>query len=598
MCGIIGYVGNKLAVPVLIDSLNYLSYRGYDSAGISFIEDETIKTIKKQGKVNVLAKEVENKLYLTNIGIGHTRWATHGKPSDYNSHPHESFDGEFSIVHNGIIENYEELMEFILDKGIEISSETDSEIIAHLISLESGDLLERIPKVLKKLKGSYALLILDKKSEDKIYFAKLQNPLIVANGENENFISSDYLAFINYTNKIHDLSDGDYGFISKDEIKIFDKDNETVNLEWKIVSATLICNDLDNYTHYMEKEIYYIPNALKNTLTEYQLSSNALNQISDDIFKNCRCIHIVACGTALNAGLILKYLIEENLGLFVNSYFASEFRYNNIKITKADICIFISQSGETADTIEALKKAKQSGAITISITNNNTSTIFNLADYSLQTYAGQEIAVASTKAYNAQLLVCYIIYNKLLELFKDKIFLNDKLNEINELIPKVTSFMEKLNVDKLANLVKTKSDVYFIGRGQDYFTAIEGALKLKEITYIHAESLSAGELKHGTLSLITEDSIVIAFATQNKLLDKLLNTLFEVKTRGAFVVLITPFNVKNKVIDELILIPTVEEEYETMFSIIPIQLLSYKTAVCKKLNPDKPRNLAKSVTVE
>ena len=605
MCGIVGFVGEEKAAPILIDGLRRLEYRGYDSAGIA-IKDKNVTIIKEKGRIDNLEKEVTKENPQGTIGIGHTRWATHGVPDKTNAHPHKSMNGIVTLVHNGIIENYLEIKNDLINKGYEFKSQTDTEVIAQLFeSLYDGNALNTLIKTANKLDGSYAVAMLIKGCEDKVFAMKKDSPLIVGKGENENFLASDIPALLPYTRECYIVNDNEFIEISKDEIKVYDKYGSKKPCEIKTINMSVESAEKGGYDYFMLKEIYEQPRAVHDTVSP--LIKNGKIQLPfqfpENFIKDLKRIYIVACGSAYHVGLTAKYVIEDLARIPVTVDIASEFRYRNPIIKKGDLCIFISQSGETADTLASLRESKKRGAFTLSIVNVLYSTIARESDGVIYTNAGAEIAVATTKAFSAQLSVAYILASFLAQ---EKGLVDDKYIEkfTNEILCLPEKINFTLNCDKftktLSKSISTKEHIFFIGRGIDYPLCLEGALKLKEISYIHCEGYGAGELKHGTISLIDEGTIVVAIATDDTLYSKMVSNIKEVKSRGAWVIAIVKENQKGieNIVDEVIYISDISPYFTPSLTVIPLQLLAYHTTVEKNLDVDKPRNLAKSVTVE
>ncbi len=607
MCGIIGYIGTKKAKPILINGLLRLEYRGYDSAGIATIENDGIKIMKEKGRIaNLEAMNGINNLEGT-IGIGHTRWATHGKPSATNSHPHYDNDNIFAVVHNGIIENYHDLRKFLEENGYTFFSDTDTEVIPNLINFyykKEPDFLKAVKIACDNLKGSFALEILCKFCPDNMIVVRQDSPLVIGKGLNENYISSDIPAILSFTKDFYFLNDREFAVLSRDNIVFYDNDlNKTEkpikSIEWNTASA-----EKDGYDDFMLKEIYEQPNSIRETIGS-KLSENKISfsdfEISKDFFKNINKIYIVACGTAMNAGLATKANFEKLCKIPTEVDIASEFRYRSPLIDENTLCIYISQSGETADTIAALKLAKDNGAKTIAVANVIGSSITREADYCIYTHAGPEIAVASTKAYTSQVVLLNILALYFAELLE-----RVPLSEVNTIkkelleLPKKAELTLKnvAEVKNFANTVYKETDMFFLGRGLDYYVASEGSLKLKEISYIHSESYAAGELKHGPIALIENNVTVIGIITNPNLLEKTISNMQEVITRGAKTLVITNQKIDESQFYKVINIPETSPCLSPILSIIPLQLLSYYISKEKGLDVDKPRNLAKSVTVE
>ena len=586
MCGIVGYVGKEKALPIILDGLKFLEYRGYDSAGVAYFKDGNIKITKEVGKIANLEKIIDYNDEST-IGIGHTRWATHGKPSVVNSHPHQS--GHFTIVHNGIIENYLELKNKLINEGVEFKSETDTEIVAALLNYNyHGDVLECIKETLKELKGSYALGILCDEDENTLYTARLGSPLIIAHNDSGNFIASDVPAILKYTNKYYLLDDYEIASLTKDKITIFDKDLKVLEKEEKVFEGSPEAAMLNGYEHYMLKEINEQPRVFRDTLNYYVDGYEFKNTMPE--FKKYDSIHIVGCGSAYHVGLVGKRLIESYAKIPVKVEVASEYRYDNVFYTPNTLVILISQSGETADTLSSLRKAKEEGIDTLAIVNVVGSSIAREADETLYIKAGPEIAVATTKAYSAQALLISLLAIKLsgnYELLKE-------LDGTDKLIEETL----KTDVKEVSNYIAKRNDSFFIGRLTDYALCMEGALKLKEISYINCVAFAAGELKHGTISLISEGTPVISICTDSSIIEKTISNIKEVKARDAYVLFITNEDIDGDFYDKKIVIPKVSPLVESLITIVVLQLISYEVAKVRGCEIDKPRNLAKSVTVE
>lgn len=608
MCGIVGYVGSQSAAPILLEGLSKLEYRGYDSAGIAVIDGNKIDVEKAKGRLAVLSEKTNGGESVHGcVGIGHTRWATHGEPSDVNSHPHLSQSGRFAVVHNGIIENYISLKKKLTAKGFEFISETDTEVIAHLFEYYyKGDILETMIKVINHVEGSYALGILCADYPDQFIAVRKASPMIVGLGEDENFIASDVTAILKHTRNIYYLEDNEIVVLNKNEVKVYNTDKEEVEKEVFTVNWDVSAAEKGGYEHFMMKEIEEQPKALRDTISpRIKNGKVVLDDISltkEDI-KNIRKIFIVACGSAYHVGMVGKYIIEKMCRIPVEVQVASEFRYCDPIVGSKDLVIVISQSGETADTLAALKEAKSHGARILSIVNVVGSAIANASDDVIYTWAGPEIAVATTKAYSTQLAVMYLI----------SIYMADKLgmvtsgeyarfiNDIESLPEKVSQILkDKQKIQYLASLFYNSKSIFFIGRNLDYAVSLEGSLKLKEISYIHSEAYAAGELKHGTISLIEDGTLVIALATGEELFDKTVSNVKEVKARGAVVMGVTTENQDDMdtVADHIIKIPCINETLLPSLTVIPLQLFGYYVASLKGCDIDKPRNLAKSVTVE
>ena len=605
MCGIIGFAGESQATTILMDGLSRLEYRGYDSSGIAVKGDDVI-VIKEKGKIESLKKTVEELNPKGTIGIGHTRWATHGIPDKINAHPHTSMNGVVTLVHNGIIENYMEIKNKLIKNGYIFRSQTDTEVIAGLYdSLFNGDAINTLIKTAEKLKGSYAVAMLVKGFDNKIFAMKKDSPLIIGVGNGENYLASDIPAILPYTNNCYIVNDNEFVEISKDEIKVYDSNGNEKEIILKTINLSVPSAEKEGYDFFMAKEIFEQPKAVKNTISPL-INNNQINlpfQFPESFIERLNRIYIVACGSAYHVGMTAKYIIEDMVKIPVIVDIASEFRYRNPVISKDDLCIFISQSGETADTLASLRKAKDKGAFTLSIVNVPYSTIARESDGIIYTNAGAEIAVATTKALSSQLAVIYIL----------ALFLSVNKNTITaeqseEILHKILQLPEKIETvlkssetaKKLAKHIATQEHIFFIGRGIDYPLCLEGALKLKEISYIHCEGYGAGELKHGTISLIEEGTVVIAIATDDNLYEKTISNIKEVHSRGAYIIAIAKKGMKSieEIANDVIYIPKTMKNLTPSLTIIPLQLLAYHTTVEKGLDVDKPRNLAKSVTVE
>ena len=606
MCGVVGYVGDRDCADVLVNGLSKLEYRGYDSAGIAVFDKGTIKVEKCKGRLlNLVEKmEQEGKPH-GHCGIGHTRWATHGEPSDINSHPHGN--KRVTIVHNGIIENYKQIKDFLIDEGYSFVSETDTEIVAKLLDYYYvDDPVETIIKVLSDIKGSYALGIMFRDYPDRIFAVRKDSPLIVGVGENENFIASDVPAIINYTRDYYLLEQNEIAVVKKDSIDVYNMHKEHIKKELHTADWDVDAAEKGGYEHFMLKEIHEQPAVVRDTVSP-RIVNNVPDFSSDNIdiskLKNYNKIFIVGCGTAMHAGMVGKYVIEKMARIPVIVDIASEFRYRDPLITENDLLIVISQSGETADTLAVLRLAKEVNADTMAVVNVVGSSIAREADMVVYTHAGPEISVASTKAYMVQISVMYLIAFELAytagKISKEQC---EKYTEELLNIPEVINDALELkdNCSFVASKLMNAESLLYIGRGLDYALSMEGSLKLKEISYIHSESYAAGELKHGTISLITDGMPVIAVATQSSLVEKTISNIKEVKARGAMVILICNdgLEVGDDVADYIIKLPKVDELLTPMVAAVPLQLIAYYTSVLKGNDVDKPRNLAKSVTVE
>lgn len=606
MCGIVGYVGPKDCTEVLISALSKLEYRGYDSAGIAVFENGQISVEKAKGRLKNLEEKMEKgHRPKGHVGIGHTRWATHGEPSDINSHPHGN--KRVSIVHNGIIENYIKIKNFLVDKGYEFVSETDTETVAKLLDFYyEGNPVETITRVLGEIEGSYALGIMFSEYPDTIYAARKDSPLIIGVGEGENFIASDVPAILKYTRHYYLLEQNEIAVITKDSVEIKGLHGEKIEKELQYAGWDEEAAEKGGYEHFMLKEIHEQPAVIKRTILPRIMDGMPFLEecgITSEMLKSFRKIYIVACGTAMHAGLVGKYVIERIAETEVIVDIASEFRYRNPLIGKEDLVMLISQSGETADTKAVLRLAKEKQATTISVVNVKGSSIARESDFVIYTHAGPEISVASTKAYSVQLSIMYLFA---FQLAYAKGIIDEKrckeltleLQEIPDIIEKALEIEEKCQF--IGSRLMNADSLLYIGRGLDYALSMEGSLKLKEISYIHSEAYAAGELKHGTISLVTDEMPVIAVATQDDLLEKTISNIKEVKARGALVILICKetTDVSHDIADYQVKVPVAEDILMPMAAAVPMQLIAYYTSVLRGCDVDKPRNLAKSVTVE
>lgn len=597
MCGIVGYIGKKNAIEILINGLEKLEYRGYDSAGIAFLTDD-IKILKNKGKI----KNLKNKVNFdekSTLGIGHTRWATHGEANEINAHPHQV--GKITLVHNGIIENYEEIKKELINKGYTFKTETDSEVGCALLDFlyqKNQNMIKSIEEFKTIVKGSYALGIICSDDKDTLYTVKNASPLIIGVGDNENFIASDVPAILKYTNKYITLDDLEFAKITKDKIECYDKKNKVITKDIKIFSGDAMDIEKNGYEHFMLKEIHEEPSVIKKTFDKY-IDNNKIGDKIPDLSKYEK-ITIVACGSAYHAGLIGKNLIENYANIPVDVEIASEYRYKKHFFNEKELVIVVSQSGETADTLASLKLAKENKIDTLGIINVKESSIARESDIVLYTEAGNEIAVATTKAYSAQVaifsLISLTIANKNNLLNRDEII--EILKEIKLLPNKIEQLINNDIYQKIAEEIYKDDDIFFLGRGIDYAIALEGSLKLKEISYIHSEAYAAGELKHGTISLIDKDTPVIAIITDNSIKDKTISNVKEVKARGAKTILISNENLDNSCFDKKVIIPSIHPLLQPLLTVIPLQLIAYEVAKLRDCDIDKPKNLAKSVTVE
>ena len=604
MCGIVGYIGTKKAVPVLIKGLLSLEYRGYDSAGICVLNNDILNVVKSKGRVKNLESNPELPNLTGSIGIAHTRWATHGIPSNENSHPHLDNSKEFAVVHNGIIENYTELRKMLEKEGYTFISQTDTEVIPNLISYyykTEKDVLKAVSLAIKDLKGSYAIEVISPLLPDSIIVARKDSPLVIGVGKGENYVASDIPAVLNYTTKFYFLEDNEIAKIDKDKISFYNSSLKPIQKEIKDIEWDAASSEKGVFADYMLKEIFEQPQVVMETIGS-RLKPNEKCYFEDiDIdLKDINKIFVVACGTAMHAGLATKYTFEHFCKIPVEVDMASEFRYRNPLIDEHTLCIFISQSGETADTIAALKLAKNAGSKTLAVVNVIGSSITRIADYTIYTHAGPEIAVASTKAYTCQVVLLNILAIYFAESlgYSSKELENFK-TEILELPSKMKLILDDTKlIEDFAKEVYTQPDLYFIGRNTDYAVSMEGSLKLKEISYIHSEAYAAGELKHGPIALIEDGVTVIGVATNPNLVEKTMSNLEEVITRGANVMVVTNQDIPNMKINCNIRIPKCSSMLSPVLSVIPLQLFAYYIAKDKNLDVDKPRNLAKSVTVE
>ena len=608
MCGIVGYTGSQEAAPILLEGLKKLEYRGYDSAGIAVLNDNLIAVSKVTGRIsNLCERTADGKNCPGTVGIGHTRWATHGAPTDTNAHPHMSNDGKFAVVHNGIIENYIALREELIQKGYRFESQTDTEVIVHLIEMYyTGDLKKAVIKTSARLQGSYALGVVCADEPEKVYVAREASPLILGVGVGENYFASDVTALVSYTRNAIYLDDGEFAEITPDSITVFNPagqpiEKKIVRITWDIQSA-----EKGGYEHFMLKEIIEQPRAVKATIAPRIKNGEIIldeTELTADYLESINKIVITACGSAYYAGCAGKYAIEKLCRIPVQVELASELRYSDPLIDEHTLLIVLSQSGETADTIAAMKECKNRGAKTLAVVNVVGSTIANTADHTLYTWAGPEIAVATTKGYTTQVSVLYLF----------ALYAAKKMNRIdnelyNTLLASLKTLPKKIQesidmnsaIPTLAKKYHGAGSMFFIGRNTDYAVALEGALKMKEISYIHAESYAAGELKHGTIALIEEHQPVIALCCNESIMEKTMSNIVEVKARGAEVLAVT-FKDNQKIVslaDDMIYVPRIETIFTAAVEIVPLQLLAYYVAKENGCDIDKPKNLAKSVTVE
>lgn len=607
MCGIVGYIGDRKANKVLINGLLKLEYRGYDSAGIAVLENNNIVCIKNVGRVGGLQKKEGINDLDSTIGIAHTRWATHGKPSEINAHPHLDCTGKFAVVHNGIIENYNELKTKLIDEGYTFVSQTDTEVIPNLINYyykEEKDLLKATYRACKDFKGSYAIEVVSSIEPDKIIVARKDSPIVIGVNGDEKFVASDIPAVLEYTKNFYLINDGEFVELTRNSIKFYDKDFKEIKKEIAKIEWDKRAGSKDGYEDYMIKEIYEQPKAIRETIGS-RLKEDEKCEFTDlnfdkEFLKSINKIKIVACGTAMHSGLVAEKVFEKLLRIETEVEVASEFRYNDTIIDEKTLSIFISQSGETADTIAALKLAKKNHSKTIAISNVIGSSITREADYTIYTHAGPEIAVASTKAYTSQVVLLEILaiyFAEILE--KDEKKVKELKDDILGLPKKVEETLKnEEQIKELAKNIVDKKDVFFIGRGIDYTVSLEDSLKLKEVSYIHSDAYAAGELKHGPIALIENGVPVIATMTDEKLVKKSISNLQEVITRGAKAIVVTNLDLKEYNFENVVQIPRVNKLLSPVISVIPMQLFAYYVAKHKNIDVDKPRNLAKSVTVE
>ena len=608
MCGRVGYVGKKKASDFLIEVLSKLDYRGYDSAVRAFINNGKVEIRKHKGRLSNLVEELSNNSAEGTIGIGHTRWATHGEPSDVNSHPHQTSKGDITVVHNGIIENYSELTQWLKSEGYEFKSATDTEVIPNLIHYYyNGNLFEAVVKATEKLEGSYALGVVSGQEPDKIVAVRKDSPLIVGIGQGETFIASDIPAVLNYTRDIYLLEDNEFVVLTNEGVEVFEANGDKINKEIYKVTWNEDAAEKGGYDSFMLKEIHEQPKAIKDTMAGRVALNEKVNlgdfKLTSEELENMDRIYIVACGTAYNAGLMGKVAIEDLARIPVEVAIASEFRYRNPIVTNKTLIVTLSQSGETADTLAVLRDAKKIGAKTLAITNVVGSSISREADSVIYTMAGPEIAVASTKAYTTQAVVMNLLGMYLADLkgllkSEEEAEIKNALLELPSKVEEVLN--QKAQIAKIAKLISQEKDLFYLGRDVDYALAIEGALKIKEIAYIHSEAYAGGELKHGTIALIEPGTKIIALLTQSNLKDKMISNIREVKSRGAEIIGIAYENqeVDLSVFDEIIRIPQISTRIAPILGAVVLQLLAYYVATERGCDIDKPRNLAKSVTVE
>lgn len=609
MCGIVGYIGKEQAAPILLDGLAKLEYRGYDSAGLAVFNGTNIEIVKAKGRLQGLKDLTgDGKKVKGTLGIGHTRWATHGEPSVLNAHPHFNHDKSIAVVHNGIIENYQPLREKLIKRGYEFVSETDTEVIAHMLDYyyDGKNPLLAVEKVMHRIQGSYALGIIFKTCPDKLYAVRKDSPLIVGKSEDGNFIASDVPAILKYTREVYFIENREICELSDNDIHFYNEDLEEIQKETKIIEWDVEAAEKGGYEHFMLKEIYEQPKAVLDTISpRIQDGKIVLDELdmSEDEIKKLKRIYVIGCGSAYHVGVTGKYVIEKIARIPVEIDLASEFRYRNPILEEDSMVVIISQSGETADSLAALRKAQELGVKVLAVVNVVGSTIAREADKVLYTWAGPEISVATTKAYSTQLAALYLLAvqfgyvrgsvtsDEYGEMIRELMTLPDKISEILGDVERIQWF-----ASKYANA----KDVFFLGRGVDYATSLEGSLKLKEISYIHSEAYAAGELKHGTISLIEDGILVVSVITQPDLYEKMISNIVEVKTRGGYIFALTneDHTAMEESADFTVYIPKTHPCFAPSLSVIPLQLFGYYVSVAKGLDVDKPRNLAKSVTVE
>ncbi len=609
MCGIVGYIGSQQAAPILIEGLERLEYRGYDSAGVSVFTESGLEVIKTRGRLKILSDLIDGGNAIEGTaGLGHTRWATHGQPSDENSHPHLSCSGRIAVVHNGIIENYLKLREVLQQKGIVFSSETDTEVVAQLIDFYyEGDLIDAVEKTISVLEGSYALGIMSADYPDRLIAVRKDNPLILAFGESGNFLASDVTAVLRYTRNVSYLNDGELAVIKRDGVSVYNQFMEEVQKEIVCIDWDVEAAEKGGHPHFMFKEMLEQPKVIRDTLSPRLKDGRVLFDelhIDPEFFRNTDKIYIIACGSAYHVGVVMRYNLEKVARKRTEAVLASEFRYCSPMVDEKTLAIIISQSGETADTLAAMREAKRLGARTLGIVNVVGSSIAKEADDVIYTWAGPEIAVATTKAYSAQLAVSYLLTLYISDLcgtISEEDY-SEIIDELIKLPDKVQSIIDNRELlSYYASLYFNNTSIFFIGRNIDYAVALEGSLKLKEISYIHSEAYAAGELKHGTISLIEEGTLVVALASYEKLFDKLMSNVKEVKARGADVLGFAFEDYKNeieKTVDSSFVFVRTHEMLAPSLEVVPLQLFSYYVALLRGCDIDKPRNLAKSVTVE
>ena len=609
MCGIVGYNGKNKAVDILLEGLSKLEYRGYDSAGIA-IREKDIKIYKSKGKIANLKEKIKNEELTGTCGIGHTRWATHGEPTENNAHPHVSNDGTVTLVHNGIIENYQELIKKLEKHGYEFYSETDTEVLANIIDYyykkyKIGP-IDAINRTMVRVRGSYAIAVIFKGYPNEIWVARKDSPMIIGKNDDGTYLASDVPAILKYTKNVYYIDNLEAACLKKDSVIFYDLNGDIIDKELKTIEWDITAAEKEGYEHFMIKEINEQPEVIKKTINSY-VNNNIIdfnkNNLTKEILKDIKNIYIVACGSAYHVGICTSYIIEDLVKIPVRVDIASEFRYRHPLLNKKELVIIISQSGETADSLAALREAKKQGIKTLAIVNVVGSSIAREADYVLYTLAGPEIAVATTKAFSTQLVVSYLFAIELAAAKRkiNKSKYNELIAEI-ELLPNKIKYIldnEIKNIQRISSEFSNIQDAFYIGRGLDYAISLEGSLKLKEVSYIHSEAYAAGELKHGTISLIEDNTLVIGIVTQEEIYEKTISNLIEVKSRGGYILTISPNNIDDsRVSNYKITIPETIKYFYPSITVIPLQLLGYYIAVSKGLDVDKPRNLAKSVTVE
>jgi len=612
MCGIVGYIGGDQAAPILLHGLSKLEYRGYDSAGIAIRNEETgnISIVKAKGRLKILSEKTnDGKAVQGTCGIGHTRWATHGEPSENNAHPHCTDDKSVVLVHNGIIENYQELKDKLLKSGYTFYSQTDTEIAVKLVDYyykKTGTPLEAISRAMLRIRGSYAFGIMFHDHPGKIFAARKDSPLIIGKNENGALIASDVPAILDLTRNVYYIGNHEIAELTQDEIHFYNIDREEIQKEMVEIKWDAEAAEKGGYEHFMLKEIHEQPRAVRDTIGAYVKEGKidfTETGLTDENLKDLERIYIVACGSAYHVGMVGKYVIEEIADVPVEVDLASEFRYRNPKLVKNSLVVIVSQSGETADSLAALRLAKERGIPVLGVVNVVGSSIARESDYVLYTYAGPEISVATTKAYSTQLIAMYLLAIQAAQVkgVIDEARYEELITEMETLPDKIQKTLDdKERIQWFASKYANAKDVFFIGRGIDYAISLEGSLKMKEISYIHSEAYAAGELKHGTISLIEDGILVVGVATQKDLFEKTISNMVEVKSRGAYLMGLTTYGNYNieDTADFAVYVPNTEEYFTTSVAIIPLQLMGYYVSVAKGLDVDKPRNLAKSVTVE